>query len=138
MEKKQDGFKPEDEKHVMEQTPEEILQLAIEDTANKLAAEKGVPVHAFVFYDSKDTDKKDPVIGYMFEPDLMTKIRVLDKSSTLGDFAGSHEMLQLCLIKEASDKRIYSTQRIHDKYVLGACLEAQKMIQIALSQFKKK
>jgi hypothetical protein len=91
-----------------------------------------------LFYDPKDTEKLDPVIGYIKEPPRLVKIRVLDKSSQVGDFAAASEMLDLCLIKDASDYRIYSEKSEHDSYFLGACYSAQKILQIALSQFKKK
>jgi hypothetical protein len=121
-------------------TPAELLLERIETTAAQLEARDDVKakVHPILFYNPKDTEKADPVIGYIKEPPRAVKIRVLDKGVQLGDFAASSEMLDLCLIKDASDHRIYSERAEHDFYYLGACNEAQKIIQIALSQFKKK
>lgn len=120
-------------------TQDELLQEKMSARAAEISQRLGgTPVTPFVFYDPADKEKTDPVIGYLKDPDLLVKIRVLDKSSALGDFAGSYEMLQLCLVTEDSDPRISSTKHSDHKYVLGACFEAQQMIQIALSQFKKK
>lgn len=137
MAKKQDGFKPTEQE--AEQTADEILYGKLAHRAESISQRLGgVPVTPFVFYDPADKEKTDPVIGFLKDPDLQVKIRVLDKSSALGDFAGSYEMLQLCLVTEDSDPRISSTKHSDHKYVLGACFEAQQLIQIALSQFKKK
>lgn len=124
---------------VKEPTAEEKIQLLIEDTVLHLEKQHGVKVHPILFYDlANDPDKKDPVIGYVKEPSLQVKIRVLDKGSQLGEFAASFEMLELCMDKEASDRRMYEPKPGNDKYILGACLQAQRLIEISLSQFKKK
>lgn len=124
---------------VKEPTQEEKTQALIEETVARLEREHNVKIHPILFYDlANDPDKKDPVIGYVKEPALEVKIRVLDKGSQLGEFAASYEMLELCLDKKASDKRMYSREPGNDKFILGACLQAQRLIEISLSQFKKK
>lgn len=121
-----------------ELTQEEKTQTLIDETIARLEKQHGVKVHPILFYDPSDTEKKDPIIGYVKEPGLQVKIRVLDKGSQLGEFAASFEMLDLCLDKAASDRRMYEDKPGNDKYILGACLQAQRIIEIALSQVKKK
>lgn len=120
-------------------TQEEKTAMLISETVERLEKEHGVKINPILFYNlAKDPDKKDPVIGYVKEPGLQVKIRVLDKGNQLGEFAASYDLLELCLVKEASDKRIYTDTEANHKYILGACFEAQKLIEISLSQFKKK
>lgn len=120
-------------------TPEQLLQPQLEAKAAELSVKHGVPVHPILFFDVKsDPTKQDPVIGYIKEPALEVKVRVLDKGEQQGIFAAALEMLEFCLDKEASDARISDRKPCNDKYVLGACLQAQQIIEIAISFFKKK
>lgn len=121
-----------------EKTPFELLNDRINEKVQELEKREGVKVYPILFFDITDKELIDPVIGYIKEPSRLAKIRILDKSVQMGDFAASSEFIDMCLIKNDSDPRIYSTSQAFDSYYLGACNEAQKIISISVSQYKKK
>lgn len=107
----------------------------MEAKADELTAKHGVKVTPILFFNKIETD---PVKGYLKEPSRLAKVRILDRSNQLGDFSAAAEMLDICLIKEDSDTRLYSESQEFDEIYLGALNECQKLIRISLNQIKKK
>jgi hypothetical protein len=79
----------------------------------------------------------EPVTGYMKEPTRMVKARVLDKAIMTPVTAGL-ELLEICLLKEESDARIYSEAPENDSYALGMALAAYRSVEVSLNSLKKK
>lgn len=77
------------------------------------------------------------IVGYMKEPNRITKLRMLDKSMQ-GMISAAAELFEVCILKEESDGRIYSDRPEHDKYYIGASLAANNFVQTSIDQFKKK
>jgi hypothetical protein len=120
----------------IDKDPAELLRVEMAEKAKQLTDKMGAKVHPILFYPSEEG--VDPIKGYIKDPPRLAKIRILDKSYQVGEFSASAEMLDLCLIKEESDPRLYSEDQQYDHIYLGACYECQKLIRIATSQVKKK
>jgi hypothetical protein len=110
-------------------TDEQIRAKAEELTAQHMA--KVIPV---VFEEDGSTDR---VIGFIKEPNRPTKIRMLDKS-VFGSASAAAEALDICLIREESDPRIYSEASENDKYYMGAAMACFELVKYSVSTFKKK
>ena len=117
----------------MEQTLKAAVEAA-EQKALELTQQMGVKVHPLVFPDEV-TD--EPVVGFMQEPKRAVKLAVLDKS-VMGGFSAADEMLDLILIKEHSDPRIYSEKSEDDRFRLGAVMAAFELVKFSTNSAKKK
>jgi hypothetical protein len=104
----------------------------VADKVAELEKQYGVTVYPVVF---KDEEGKD-VVGYLKNPSRVVKLRVLDKSIMSPISAGA-ELLEVCLIKEASDPRIFSEAPENDTYNLGAAMAASRVVAFSTNQFKK-
>lgn len=93
----------------------------------------GCKVHPLVFQVDEDGEY---IVGFLRHPKRVVQMRVLDKS-LLSPMTAAEEMLEVCLIKEESDKRIYSEESQYDSIYIGACMAASKIIKFAQQQFKK-
>lgn len=111
----------------------EITGIA-EQKAADLSAKMGVKVLPIIF---KDGENDEYVVGYIKEPNRMVKAAILDKSLT-GQFSAAAELLNVVIIKEASDPRITSEASENDKYFFAAALEAFSFITISSNLLKKK
>lgn len=100
------------------------------ERAQQLTEQLNVKVHPIVF---KESEEAEPVIGFLKEPNRMVKLAVLDKT-LMGSFSAAAEMLDVILIKDESDPRLYSEKPEHDKFYLGAVKAAQDLIQISIEQ----
>lgn len=116
--------------------PVDELRQEMAQKAAELSEVHKTKVHPILFF--ADEEMKDPVKGYLKEPARLAKTRILDKSTQLGDWSAAAEMMELCLIKEESDSRMWSEAQECDQIYFGACNECQKLIRISLNQFKKK
>jgi hypothetical protein len=115
---------------------EKLVKLA-EDLANEKALELseqlGVKVHPIVF---KDKVTGEDIIGYLKEPNRAVKMAVLDKS-VMGGFSAAQEMLEIILIKEHSNPRIYSDRPEDDEYNIGAVMAAFELVKFSVNSAKK-
>ena len=101
--------------------------------AEELTKAHGVKVHPLYFV----TEDGDPVVGFLKEPPRFVKMKMLDKSVT-NPISAASDIIDGYLIKEESDSRIYDEKPENDKYYIGATIEASKIIEAAINQFKKK
>jgi hypothetical protein len=119
--------------------PDEVIAVDLNDSvaakAAEISARLGVKVHPLIF---RDEETSTDVIGFMREPNRVTKLRVLDKSITVGVFSASAELYDAVIIKEESDSRLFSELSSDDKLVLGATMAAYDLIKTSVNQFKKK
>ena len=106
---------------------------AVAQRAADLSRQFNCDVHPLVFSGTADT----MIVGYIKEPPRIVKMRALDKSLTSPSTAGA-EVLEACLIREASDPRILSEAPENDVYYIGACLEAVSFVRRSVNLFKKK
>jgi len=106
----------------------------IEAKARQLSEVHGCEVHPLVFI---EPDTQEQVVGYIKEPNRLVKMRVLDKGLQSPITAAS-ELLEVVLLKEESDERIYSERQEHDKIYLGAVMACYDTIKVSVNQFKKK
>jgi len=112
-------------------TVRELAEIRAEELAKQLGVYK---VHPLIF---KDEETGEDVVGYVKEPARILKLRILDKA-IIGGFTASAEMLDIILIKEASDPRIYSELPQYDKFNLGAVNACYDLIKYSIDMFKKK
>jgi hypothetical protein len=111
------------------------FQQLIEAKAEQISARlAGVKVHAFFF---KDPESGDLLAGYLQEPNRVTKLRFMDRLLQ-GPMIASSELLDVCLLKEDSDPRLYSEKPEHDIFYIGACTAARDIIKQSVDLFKKK
>jgi hypothetical protein len=106
----------------------------IQAKADELTGQLGVQVHPMVFL---DPDTNEQIIGFIQEPNRITKLRVMDKGMT-EPITAAAECLEAILIKDASDPRIWSEKPEHDKIYMGAVMAAYETIKVSVNQFKKK
>lgn len=111
-------------------TTNELAQAKAEELTLKL----GIKVYPIVFRD-EDTDEE--LVGYLKEPARIVKLRVLDKALS-GFVSAANELLDIIIIKEESDPRMYSERPEDDKFVIGATMAANDLIKSSINQFKKK
>lgn len=117
-----------------ELSDEEIA--AYQAKAEALAKEKNVSkVHPVVQIDPETYERK---VCYLSEPNYLTKIRVMDKATTLGIYTAADELREACLIREASDAITYGESPECDRYKLGITDYALTIVTRLQNQFKKK
>lgn len=133
--KKTGPGKKETEDQIQDRIAAETEELVAKRT-EELEKQTGKKITPFVFIDMDDNHKR--VIGYLTEPDRLVKVRVMDKINRVGRYLASMELLESCLLKEASDKRIYTERPEYDIYYIGALKVADSLIVNAVNQFKKK
>jgi len=106
------------------------------ERAEALAKQKAVSkVHPVV---QIDPDTLERHVCYLTEPSYSTKIRVMDKATTLGVYTAADELRLACLISEASDPITYGDSPECDRYKLGVTDYALTMVTRLQDQFKKK
>jgi hypothetical protein len=76
-------------------------------------------------------------VCYLREPTYDTKIRVMDKSITIGFFSAGEELRQSCVIKEHSDSITYGDGPECDRFKMGVVDECVGMVRRLENQFKK-
>lgn len=111
-------------------TKEEIKQKAAD-----LTKELNVEVHPMTFIgDSPD----DLVVGFVKEPPFLTKARAMDKVYAGMGFTANIEIMDLCLLKEHSDKRIYTESAQNDRYRLGCAKFCGNLLLLSTDVTEKK
>ena len=116
---------------------EEKLKAAQETAKEKalqLSEELKTKVHPLIFFVEKD---KEPVMGYVKEPNRAVKLAVMDKYAS-GFYSACSQALDAILLKEHSDPRISSERAEDDMYYMGAVYAVSEMIQFAGNQVDKK
>ena len=109
---------------------------AYQQKAEAIAKEKAVSkVHPVVQIDPDTLERR---VCYLSEPNYLTKIRVMDKATTLGIYTAADELREACLIKEHSDAITYGEAPECDRYKLGVTDYALTMVTRLQNQFKKK
>lgn len=108
----------------------------IEAKAKQLSEQLGVKVTPMEFY--TDEAKTDQIVGFLKDPPRLAKIRALDSATITGAYSSGEQLLEVCLIPEASDPRISSQLPEYDAVYIGACYAASELVQLLRDQFKKK
>lgn len=115
-------------------TEEEISNY--ESRAVELAVKYNISkVHPVVQIDG---DTKERSVCYLREPNYLTKIRVMDKATSLGVYTAADELRESCVIKEESDPITFGEGSECDRYKLGVTDYALTMVKRLQNQFKKK
>jgi hypothetical protein len=113
---------------------EEVAEYAAK--AEALAKAKAVSkVHPVVQIDPETLARH---VCYLSEPSYATKIRVMDKATSLGVYTAADELREACLIKEASDPITYGESSECDRFKMGVTDYALTMVSRLQNQFKKK
>ena len=110
------------------------MKVDVQKKAEELSVKHNCKVTPIVFHDE---EKSEDIIGYIKEPNRMTKLRVMDKAMT-SPVTASSELFDSIIIKEESDPRFTSEKSEDDKYYIGGTMEAFKTVEIAVNTFKKK
>jgi hypothetical protein len=103
-----------------------------EAKALELSKTYGKEITPFVFI-----IKDEAIIGYMQEPDRLSKMRAIDMYEQSRTQAGDI-ILKTGLLQNESDKRILDEKPENDSIYLGAIEFATKFVLIASEQLKKK
>lgn len=112
----------------------EVAKAQAQVRADELTQSMGVKVHPIVFMGNSEDDI---VVGYVKEPTRAVKIAVMDKS-LVGMYSAANEMLDVVLLKEHSDVRIYSENPQHDKFNLGATMAVYELVKVSVNVADKK
>src|ERR1017187_4088246 len=104
-----------------------------EQKADDLTAQLKFKVHPIVLAGPDDTK----IIGFIKEPSRLQKMAVLDKADR-GMISAGGELLDVVILKEHSDPRIYSERSEDDQYYIAAALAGFATIKIAAHTLKKK
>ncbi len=118
----------------MDEKMQQALKEA-EEKALQLTETLKVKVHPMVF---KDPDNDEIIVGFIKEPSRMQKIAVMDKMTMGGTYSAGSELLDIILIREESDSRIYSEKSEDDKIYLGAVSAAADTIRLLIDQSRAK
>lgn len=106
------------------------------DKAEALAKGHNVSkVHPVVQIEPETLDRH---VCYLKEPNYLTKIRVMDKATTVGVYTAADELREACLIREASDSITYGEAPECDRFKMGVTDYALTMVTRLQNQFKKK
>jgi hypothetical protein len=105
----------------------------IQAKADALSVARNVKVHPLVFIDPKTEEQ---IVGYIEEPNRATKTRVLDKG-LISPVTAASELMDVVLIKEESNPRIYSEKSEDDSIYLGAVMACYETIKVSVNQIKK-
>lgn len=108
----------------------EEVKTAAADKALTLGQELKTKVHPVIF---NDPDGGEPVVGFLKEPNRMVKLAIMDKQLS-GAYSASAEMLDLILIKEHSDSRLWSEDPANDTFYIGAVNAAYNLIKVSINQ----
>lgn len=123
-----------------EKLPAKLTEEEIEFYENKcaeLARAKNVSkVHSVVMIDADNDNVRR--VCYLTEPNYTTKIRVMDKATTLGVYTAADELREAITIRESSDPMTYGDGHESDKFKIGVCDECLKMVERMKNMFKKK
>lgn len=96
-----------------------IEEEKIEELRLNLVAQHKCNVHSFII----ETEDENNAVIFLKEPARLTKIRVLDLFYGAGGAASASDLLiQSCLIKEASDQRLATDDRIYLSLVVN-CMD---------------
>lgn len=76
-------------------------------------------------------------VCYLREPSYDTKIRVMDKSITIGFYSAAEELRQSCVIREHSDALTYGDSPDCDRYKMGVVDECLGLVKRLENHFKK-
>lgn len=101
--------------------------------ADELGQKHSCKVHYMLFLD----ENGGQIIGYMKEPGRSDKMRAWDKMMLSNSTAGA-ELLQICILPEETNSRIYTDAPENDYLYLGAIKFATDLIKVAINQAKKK
>ena len=109
-------------------------KLAANEKAVQLSEELKTKVHTLIFFVEKE---KEPVVGFVKEPNRAVKLAVMDKYAS-GFYSACSQALDAILLKEHSDARISSEKPEDDLYYMGAVYAVSELIQFAGNQVDKK
>ena len=114
-------------------TEEEISYYDLE--SERIAKQVGVSkVHPIVMIVPDTLERK---VCYVKEPNFDTKIRVMDKSVTIGFYSAAEELRQSCIVKESSDPITYGDGPECVRFKMGVVEQCLLMVKRLENQFKK-
>jgi len=128
-------------KQPTEPTAEEFNAAKIKEVDAKVAelTEKFKCKITPIVYRSPET-KKIIAVGYLKEPSLQAEMAYMDKVTRF-PFSAGEDILDLCIIKEESDARLYTPTNENKEFYKGAVHEVNQSITMyanGYESFKKK
>lgn len=112
---------------------DKLTKEQIEARADELSTVHSCKVHALEFI---DPETKEQIIGYIKEPNRVTKLRVLDKGM-ISPISAAAELFEAILIRDESNPRIFSEKPEDDSIYMGAVMECYNTIKVSVNQLKK-
>lgn len=108
-------------------TPEEIAA-----KADELSIAKGRKVYS-ICVDANG----EQIVGFIEEPKRQAKYAALNELAKKDVATAGEIILDACLIKEESDKRLYSMDSAHDGIVISAAMACIKLVEVYEADLKK-
>lgn len=87
----------------------------------------------------QDTLEGEDIVGFLKMPNIRQKLAVLDKA-LMGGYSTASELVDLCVIREESDHRIWDAAEENADLYIGTCVKLYDMVKYSVDQsaFKKK
>lgn len=124
-----------------EQSPEEFNAAKMQEVEAKkeeLEKKHNCKITPIVFRNPET--KKIDAVGYLKEPSLQAEMAYMDKVTRF-PFSAGEDILDLCIIKEESDPRLYTATNENKEFYKGAIYEVNKSVTFfanGYDTFKKK
>lgn len=112
-------------------TLEQIQEMA-EKKATELSNGLGLRVIELIFEQDNEF-----IVGYLKQPNRHTVRAAYDRMEKYGKLDAGDVLLDACLIREESDRRILDPNPKYDSIYNWACLEAFRLIEFNISLSKK-
>lgn len=112
-------------------TLEQIQEMA-EKKAAELSGKLNVKVTELIFEQDNEF-----IVGYLKQPNRLTVRAAYDRMEKYGKMDAGDILLEACLIRDESDRRILDPNPKYDSIYNWACLEAFRLIEFNISLSKK-
>ena len=109
--------------------------LGIKAKQDELEAKFKVPIFPIVCRNG--AAEKILAVGYLKKPGIQAQMAYMDLSAR-SPFSAGEVILDICILKEDSDPRLYTRSDENSEFYLTAVSEAGAMIQMYVNLFKKK
>jgi hypothetical protein len=109
-----------------------LTQEEIQLKAETLTEQRRVKVYPIIV-----DAKGEQIVGYIEEPKRQAKYAAMNELAKKDVATAGELILDACLIKEESDKRLYSQNAEHDSIVIGAAMACLKLVEVYEADLKK-
>lgn len=109
-----------------------LTQEQINEKADLLSQQRQVKVYPIIV-----DAKGEQIVGFIEEPKRQAKYAAMNELAKKDVATAGELILEACLIKEESDKRLFSQSSEHDSIVIGAAMACLKLVEVYEADLKK-